>query len=83
MMFFANSCAWDEIKFDPAFYVPSVEKQALVNELNHEIYFNQTEIELFFCLSPEKMKELKEILIKARMPKKKIDEFFNRDFVVK
>ncbi len=67
--FLGSSCT-TPIKFDPDFYVPQVAEQALINEDGVSVSFDDPQAEMFGCMGPDKLKELAEILTRARMPKK-------------
>lgn len=54
------------VTFNPDFYVPSVEEQALVNENGSRVFFLSSDVEKFACMSEGKIKELKELLMSVR-----------------
>ena len=66
ILFLGISC--QGIKWDPDFYVPDSSTGSIVNERGHEVQCFSEEIEAYACLSEQKIKELKEILRKARIP---------------
>ena len=66
ILFFGSSC--QGISWDPDFYVPDSTTGSIVNERGHEVQCFSEEIEAYACLSEQKIKELKEILRRARIP---------------
>ena len=73
ILFLGSSC--QGIKWDPDFYVPDSASSSIINEKGHQVYCDKKEIEAFACLSEQKIKELKEILKKARIP----EEYFREE----
>ena len=74
-----KSC--NSIDFDPQFHVPSIADQSIIycSEVNdrdecvgiyNEVDYYDQEIENYACMSESKIKELIEILTRARMPKR-------------
>ena len=68
-IFFVSSCGTEGINFDPKWYVPSVDAQYIINREGQAVYFSDRDIEQYACLSKDKIKELAEILSRARIPK--------------
>ena len=64
---FASGCGG--IKFNPDFYVGDYLNNAVVNEKGEFIFADTPAFNGMACLTEEKVKELREILIRARMPK--------------
>lgn len=67
-IFFASSCQTG-IKFNPDFHKATSAEQAIVDERGNRIYSDEPEFDNFACMHKEKIKELAEILKKARIPK--------------
>lgn len=74
MMFLggASSCGTRGITWDPNFYKTNSVKEAIIDRNNIHVYCNEPKFDDYACLSKEKIKELKEILIKARIPKEEL-----------
>jgi len=78
IIFFAiSSCSGVGIDFDPDFYFPDVENQRLENEKFIKIPFTSNEMNDFACMSSAKLKELKEILNSATIPRKEKNKILN------
>ncbi len=71
MIFFASSCRTG-IKFDPDWYVADHVQMDFMNEDGLIIGCDSPEIEQGAWMSKEKMKELAEILRRARIPKREV-----------
>lgn len=67
--FFVSSCNTKQINWNPDFYIHDSKSQAIINEKNHIVYCEQVEFDEYASLSKEKIKELAEILRRARLPK--------------
>lgn len=57
------------ISFSPDFHIHSSEIQAIISERNDIIYCNEEKFEEYASMHKEKIKELAEILRRARLPK--------------
>ncbi len=57
------------IVWDPDFYVGDYARGGITNERDETTYCYEEKFNHFACLSEDKVKELREILAKARMPK--------------
>ena len=69
LILITSACQTRGIKWNPDFYMSDYQNVAIVNEKGHVIYADQEEFNGFACLSEGKVKELAEILKKARMPR--------------
>jgi hypothetical protein len=68
-IFFVNSCGTTGILFDPDFFVFDTDKQGITNEDGFTVYYSDEQITDYACLHKDKIKELAEILKRARIPK--------------
>lgn len=66
-----NDDDWAKIDYDPNFYRPDIEQQHLIDRNGVTVNFDQPAMNNFACLTKGKIKELAEILERARLPKKK------------
>lgn len=69
MIFSAASCGTTGIDFNPDFFVPNREAQSLENELGYKVPYDSEEMNDYACLHKNKIKELAELLRRARIPK--------------
>ena len=67
-IFFVSSCQTG-IKFNPDFHRATSAEQAIVDERGNRIYCDEAEFDNFAAMHKEKIKELAEILKKAKIPK--------------
>lgn len=65
----ASSCSTSGIDWDPEFHKASSVRESITNRHNVEIKCSEPRFDEFACLSRDKIKELAEILKRARMPK--------------
>ena len=75
-IFLGSSCRTG-IKFDPDFHRPCNSCGGLLNERGGVVEYYSDEIEQFSCMSKSKIKELSEILTRAKIPKKDKRELQN------
>lgn len=59
-----------KIKFNPDFYVGDSKSQSIISEHGEAVFCEDQQFEQFACLHEDKIKELKSILITARIPYK-------------
>lgn len=62
------------IRFDPNFHIGDYEIMAIKDRNNNIVYSDQEEFNQYACMHETKVMELKEILRKARMPRKNKDK---------
>lgn len=68
--FFVTSCQTG-VKFNPDFHKATSAEQAIVDERGNRIYSDEEAFDSFACMHKVKIKELAEILKKAKIPKSK------------
>lgn len=67
-----GSCNTDyvDIEFNPDFYIGDYENEQIINELGQTVSASSPIFNSFRCLSEGKVKELADIIARARLPKK-------------
>jgi len=68
ILFLLASCQ-QGIKFHPDFYIGDYQNERIVNENNIEVFSYEESFNDFACMHKTKVKELAEILKRARIPK--------------
>jgi len=69
-LFLIASCKdYQNINFNPDFYIGSYEEQAIKNEYGKIVYANEIKFNEFSCLSKEKVLELSDLIKDAKIPK--------------
>ena len=71
MMFLggASSCSSRGIKWNPDLHKADSNSQSLVNERSEQVFCYEEKFDEFACLHKDKIKELADILTRARLPK--------------
>jgi hypothetical protein len=67
--FFVSSCNTKQINWNPDFYIHDSKSQAIISEKNHIVYCEEVGFDEYASLSKEKIKELAEILRRAKLPR--------------
>lgn len=71
-LLFLVGCTWGQpIYFNPDFYAHDYQSMAIINEENKQVKCSDEEFNQFASLSKAKIKELAEIIKRARLPKDK------------
>jgi len=79
LMLLISGCYSEGIKFDPKFHIHNSQIAGIVSENGHYISCNDQEFEDFASMPKEKIKELAEILKRARLPR---DLEKRKDFLI-
>ena len=79
-MCFAISCQTTGVNFNPDFAVLRVDESDdayLIHENGFSVFQYQEEFQLYGCLSEQKIKELRELLLNAQIPKREKTRLLN------
>ena len=77
---FASSCQTG-IKWNPDFYAGDYQSESIVNEQGTQVFATEEKFNEFGCLHRDQIKELREILRRAKVPKeqyKPVSELIKR-----
>lgn len=69
MTFFVSSCYSEGIKFDPQFHINSSRLIGIIAEDGHYVSCTDDDFNLYASMHKDKIKELSEILKRARLPR--------------